>query len=152
MISFIRRAIITREPHLDTTLENNRQTVFQFWRKRSVQYLSSLQQQNKWRTENKQPAPDIVIIKEANSSLMCWQIARITQTFDGYGSIVHFAKLKAQIGSIYQNCQKPDTLLFENNPNKNLDLLKWFKIEKNPTIFGQIIVILYRINVKLKLN
>ena len=71
----------------------------QFWKKWSVEYLSSLQQLNKWRTDNVQPAvDDIVIIKEDNTPPMCWPLARIIQTFDGNDNIVRVVQVKTQTG------------------------------------------------------
>ena len=56
----------------------------QFWMKWSVEYFSSLQQRDKWRTEQVQQAvDDIVIIKEEKTQPMCWPLARIIQTMDG---------------------------------------------------------------------
>ena len=71
----------------------------QFWKKWSVEYLSSLQQQNKWRTEHVQPEVDnILIIKEDNTHPMCWPLARIIQTFDGNDNIVRVVQVKTQTG------------------------------------------------------
>ena len=65
----------------------------------SVEYFSSLQQLNKWRTENVQTAvEDIVIIKEDNTPPMCWPLARIIQTFDGNDNIVRLVQIKTQTG------------------------------------------------------
>ena len=53
----------------------------------------------KWRTENVQPAVnDIVIIKEDNTPPICWQLARIIQTFDGNDNIVRVVQVKTQTG------------------------------------------------------
>ena len=71
----------------------------QFWKKWSVEYLSSLQQRNKWRTEHVQPAVDnILIIKEDNTRPVFWPLARIIQTFDGNDNIVRFVQVKTQTG------------------------------------------------------
>ncbi|XP_075241743.1 uncharacterized protein LOC142336715 [Convolutriloba macropyga] len=71
----------------------------QFWKKWSVENLSSLQQRNKWRTENVQPAVDhIMIIKEDHTPPMCWPLARIIKTFDGNHNIVRVVQVKAQTG------------------------------------------------------
>ena len=81
----------------------------QFWKKWSVEDLSSLQQRNKWRTENVQPAVnDIVIIKEDNTPPMCWPLARIIQTFDGNDNIVRVFQVKTN-WSLHQTTQSPHT-------------------------------------------
>ena len=71
----------------------------QFLKKWSVEYLSSLQQRNKWRAEYVQPAvDDIVIIKEDNTPPMCWPLARIIQTFDDNDNIVRVVQVRTQTG------------------------------------------------------
>ena len=74
-------------------------TIRQFWKRWSVEYLSSMHKRNKWRTENVQPAvDDIVIIKEDNTRPMCWPLARIIQKFDGNDNIVRVVQVKTQTG------------------------------------------------------
>ena len=71
----------------------------QFWTKRSVEYLSSLQQRNIWRTKNVPQAAGIfVMIKEDNTPPMCWPLDRIMQTIDGNDNIVRVIQMKTQTG------------------------------------------------------
>ena len=69
--------------------------VRQFWKKWSVDYLTTLQHRRKWHI-NKQlyAVNDIVIIKEDNTPPMLWPLARITKDFDGNDKIVRVVQVR----------------------------------------------------------
>ena len=88
-----------RKNTLSRHWRNIEKMIRQFWKKWSVEHFSSLQQLNKWRTENVQQTVDnIVIIKEDNTPPMCWPLASIIQTFDGNDNIVRVVQVKTQTG------------------------------------------------------
>ena len=73
--------------------------VRQFWKKWSVDYLTTLQHRPKWHDNKQQHAVnDIVIIKEDNTPAMLWPLARITKIFDGNDKIVRVVQVKTQTG------------------------------------------------------
>ena len=54
-----------------------------FWKKWSTEYLSNLQQRNKWQTgQTNIDINDVVIIKEENTPPTLWPMGRITKVFD----------------------------------------------------------------------
>ncbi|XP_075248344.1 uncharacterized protein LOC142341306 [Convolutriloba macropyga] len=89
----------TKNNTLSRHWRNIDKMIRQFWKKWSVEYFSSLQQRNKWRTANVQPAVDkFFIIKDDNNPPMCWPLARRIQTFDGNDNIVLVVQVKTQTG------------------------------------------------------
>ena len=73
--------------------------VRQFWKKWSVDYLTTLQHRPKWQDNKQQHAVnDIVIIKEENTPPMLWPLARITKIFDGNDKIVRVVQVRTQTG------------------------------------------------------
>ena len=71
--------------------------VRQFWKKWSVDYLTTLQHRPKWQDNKQQHAVnDIVIIKEDNTPPMLWPLARITKIFDGNDKIVRVVQVRTQ--------------------------------------------------------
>ena len=73
--------------------------VRQFWKKWSVDYLTTLQHRPKWQDNKQQHAVnDIVIIKEVNTPPMLWPLARITKIFDGNDKIVRVVQVRTQTG------------------------------------------------------
>ena len=73
--------------------------VRQFWKKWSVDFLTTLQHRPKWHDNKQQHAVnELVIIKEDNTPAMLWQLARITKLFDGKDKIVRLVQVKTQMG------------------------------------------------------
>ena len=73
--------------------------VGQFWKKWSLDYLTTLLHRPKWHDNKQQHAVnDIVIIKEDNTPAVLWPLARITKTFDGNDKIVRVVQVKTQTG------------------------------------------------------
>ena len=69
--------------------------VRQFWKKWSVDYLTTLQHRPKWHNNKQQHlVNDIVIIKEDNTPPTLRPLARITKIFDGNDKIVRVVQLK----------------------------------------------------------
>ena len=70
-----------------------------FWKKWSVDYLTTLQHRPKWQ-DNKQQyaANDIVVIKEDNTPPMLWPLARITKISDGNDKMVRVVQVRTQAG------------------------------------------------------
>ncbi len=92
-----------------TTLPENRLSHWQqvqqmtqhFWNRWRNEYLSTLQQRQKWRREQKNFAVgDLVIIKEDNIPPAKWKLGRVIKTHPGADRLVRKATVKTSIGEL----------------------------------------------------
>ncbi|XP_015595911.1 uncharacterized protein LOC107268059 isoform X2 [Cephus cinctus] len=75
-----------------------------FWRRWSSEYLSGLQQRQKWRTKQENmKLNDLVLIKEPNLPPARWRLARIINLHPGADSLVRVLTLQTATSVI----QKP---------------------------------------------
>lgn len=77
--------------------ENIQQLSQIFWKRWSTEYLSSLQQRNKWRIEKDElKIGDLVLIKENNQPPTQWHMGRITQLHPGSDGLTRVVTLKTR--------------------------------------------------------
>lgn len=71
-----------------------------FWRRWSQEYLTSLQQREKWNTPSKPiEIGTIVVIKDNNAHPLCWPLGIIDATYPGKDNIVRTVKVRTASGS-----------------------------------------------------
>ncbi|XP_075250898.1 uncharacterized protein LOC142343097 [Convolutriloba macropyga] len=112
------------EPSQEDTRTLNRRfksinnIVRQFWKKWSVDYLTTLQHRPKWHDNKQQYAVNnIVFIKEDNTPPMLWPLARITKIFDGNDKIVRVVQRRKTHNLSY--------------PNGRQRMTQWMRIDKS---------------------
>ena len=97
--------------------------VRQFWKKWSVDYLTTLQHRPKWHNNKQQcTVNDIVIIKEDSTPPMLWPLARITKIFDGNDKIVRVVQVRTQKGLYIRPVSR---LVPLEKENPQFQLPKW---------------------------
>ena len=74
-----------------------------FWKRWSKEYLTTLQQRQKW-TEEQQNLQigDIVFLKEDNTPPMMWPMAMVTEIFQGNDQITRVVEIRTRRGSYVQ--------------------------------------------------
>lgn len=71
----------------------------QFWKKWSLEYLSSLQVREKWFSDSKTlPPGTVVILKQENLAPLNWLLGVITEVFPGKDGIVRVATVRTARG------------------------------------------------------
>ena len=71
----------------------------QLWKRWSTDYLNSLQQRNKWRSQQPDLQPGmLVLLREDNLPPMFWRLAIISETFPGLDGHVRVVKVKTSSG------------------------------------------------------
>ena len=82
--------------------------VQQFWTRWSSEYLTTLQQRSKWKTEasTKLHVGDLVIIKEDNLPPLHWKMGRVVNVYPGNDGIVRVADIKTMNGILRRNITK----------------------------------------------
>lgn len=94
--------------YIDSTLSDNRLNRYQllnrivqsYWKRWSMEYLTSLQQREKWNTPSKPvTVGTIVVMKDNNSHPMCWPLAIVTEIFPGKDNIIRAVKVKTATAS-----------------------------------------------------
>ena len=71
-----------------------------FWKRLSLEYLTTLQQRTKWTTEQENlQIGDIVFLKDDNTSPMMWPMAKVIKVFDGNDQIARVVEIRTRRGS-----------------------------------------------------
>jgi len=78
-----------------------------FWKSWSKDYLTQLQERNKWRKpfENLK-VNDLVLIKEDNLPPIKWKLARVSETYKGTDNFIRAVNLKTSAGEIRRPIHK----------------------------------------------
>ena len=79
-----------------------------FWKRWSVEYISTLQPRPKWKrdTEIKPKEGDLAVIKEDHLPPLYWKLGRIVTTHPGEDGVVRVVTLKTQNGLIKRSVTK----------------------------------------------
>ena len=87
---------------LNRGFKNINNIIRPFWKKMSVEYLTTLQHRPKWH-DNEQifAINDIAIIKEDSTPPMLWPLSGITRVFVGNYKIVRVVQIRTQTDSTY---------------------------------------------------
>jgi hypothetical protein len=106
--------------NIDPAVSENRLTRYQllnkivqsYWKRWSMEYLSSLQQRDKWNSPSKPVSVGtVVIIKDNHSHPMFWPLAVVSEVFPGKDNITRVAKVKTSSGTyirpVTQLCPLP---------------------------------------------
>jgi hypothetical protein len=79
----------------------------QLWKRWSSDYLNSLQQHSKWRSQQPDLQPGmLVLLREDNLPAMSWRLAVISETFPGLDGHVTVVKVKTSFGQFKQPIHK----------------------------------------------
>lgn len=71
-----------------------------FWRRWSQEYLTSLQQREKWNSPSKPIKPGtIVVIKDNNAHPLCWPLGIVDEIYPGKDKIIRTVKVRTSSGS-----------------------------------------------------
>lgn len=93
---------------IDSNIPENRLTRYQllnkivqsYWKRWNLEYLTSLQQREKWNSpSNPVTVGKVVIIKDDNTHPMFWPLAVVTDIFPGRDNIIRAVKVKTSNGS-----------------------------------------------------
>jgi len=77
------------------------------WKRRSADYLNSLQQRSKWRSQQPDFQPGmLVLLGEDNLPPMSWRLAIISETFPGSDGYVRAVAVKTSSGQFKQPIHK----------------------------------------------
>lgn len=106
--------------NIDPAVSENRLTRYQllnkivqsYWKRWSMEYLTSLQQRNKWNSPSKPVSVGtVVIIKDNHSHPMFWPLAVVSEVFPGKDNIIRVARVKSSSGTyirpVTQLCPLP---------------------------------------------
>ena len=81
-------------------LQQRQQAINFFWKRWSVEYLTTLQQRTKWTAEQENlQIGDIVFLKDNNTSPMMWPMAKVIKVFDGNDQIARVVEIRTRRGS-----------------------------------------------------
>lgn len=88
-----RHTHISRYRHLKFLMQ-------QFWSKWSRDYLHSLQERSRWKTEsnNNLSVGSLVVLKEDHTTPMCWKMGRVTKLFPGDDGLTRVALVRTVDG------------------------------------------------------
>ncbi|GBM49319.1 hypothetical protein AVEN_199031-1 [Araneus ventricosus] len=110
------------EPNL-TNVENNRLNLWQktskmiqaIWKKWQNNYLSTLQQRNKWMIKKQNlKVGDMALLKEENLPCCKWILGRIVDVFYGKDNVVRVVNVKTHSGIYKRSISKIARLPLEN--------------------------------------
>ncbi|XP_072946527.1 uncharacterized protein [Epargyreus clarus] len=90
-----------------------------FWRRFSNEYICTLQQKTKWKTNKKEiKLNTIVLIKDRSSPPLVWPLGRVIHVYPGVDGITRVAEVKTKKGIIRRGwnnlCPLPDDEEFED--------------------------------------
>ncbi|KAL1447023.1 hypothetical protein WDU94_001902 [Cyamophila willieti] len=90
------------------------QLLHSFWKRWSLEYLSSLQSRKKWFQDADQQlrVGQMVLIKSDNDPVSCWSLARVVQLFSGKDKLSRVALVQTKSG-VYK---RPAVLSLHNDP------------------------------------
>ncbi|XP_041976170.1 uncharacterized protein LOC121730976 [Aricia agestis] len=78
-----------------------------FWQRWSKEYVSELQQRTKWKDNNEDITPNIlVLIKEDNTPPLNWKLGRVTEVFPGTDGVSRVAEIRTAHGIIRRSFSK----------------------------------------------
>ena len=87
-----------------------------FWRRGSLEYLSTLQKISKWAHPSRNLCVgDAVVLSEDGMVPTQWPLARVTKTYPGEDGIIRVVDLKTSKGSYRRPVHKIAVLLSETN-------------------------------------
>jgi hypothetical protein len=78
----------------------------QLWKRWSSDYLNSLQQRSKWRSQQPDFQPGMLVLPEDNLPPMSWKLAIISETFRGLDGHVRVVTLKTSSGQFKRPTHK----------------------------------------------
>jgi len=79
----------------------------QLWKRWSADYLNSLQQRSKWRSQQQDLQPGmLVLLREDNLPPMSWRLAIISETFPGSDGHVRVVTVKTSSGQLKRPIHK----------------------------------------------
>ncbi|XP_061729202.1 uncharacterized protein LOC133534129 [Cydia pomonella] len=93
---------------VDTNISNNMLTRYQllnkivqsYWNRFSTEYLTSLQQRDKWNSTSKPVSVGtVVVIKDDHAHPMFWPLAVVSEVFPGKDNIIRVAKVTTNSGT-----------------------------------------------------
>jgi hypothetical protein len=79
----------------------------QLWKRWSADYLNNLQQRSKWRTQQTDLQPGmLLLIRDDNLPPMSWKLATVTETFPGLDGHVRVVTVKTSAGQFKRPIHK----------------------------------------------
>ena len=120
---------------LNRRFKSSNNIVTEFWKKWTLDYLTTLQHRPKWHNNKQQYAfNDIVIIKKDITPPMLWLLARTTKIFDGNDKIVRVVQVRTQTGLYIRSVSRIVPLEKENQnlscSNGRQRMTQWMRIDK----------------------
>lgn len=84
--------------HPKSRFEHITQIVQHFWNRWHLEYLSSLQERNKWHKKVIIKVGQLVLVKKDNMPVQRWLLGRIVETFPGTDGVIRVVSVKTQNG------------------------------------------------------
>ena len=83
-----------------------------FWKRWSIEYLTTLQQRTKWTAEQENlQIGDIVFLKDDNTSPTMWPLAKVIKVSDGNDQITRVVDIQTRRGSYVRPVHRPSLFL-----------------------------------------
>lgn len=83
------------------------QSLQDFWKRWTTEYLSNLQGRSKWKTTKENlKIHDLIIIKEDNTPPLKWKLGRIIELHSGTDDFVRVATIRTSSGNIKRSISK----------------------------------------------
>lgn len=106
-----------------------------FWKRWSREYLTSLQERNKWRERNPNvKVGDVVLIKEPNVPPYVWKLGRIMELHQGDDGLVRVITMKTAKGNLTRSIKQICPLPMDNLQPPPGQYVRSCKLESYPAV------------------